>query len=469
LRESLNNITVEINSIVDTANARDGKMLASEERKYQSLLDERSKLVARMEQLEDADQRRRAGAEAAWRLGQRVDQHGQPTSSGFARGADVVYGRGSGTSYFRDLLASATPGDPRSFEALQRLQEHAQMVERAESDLPTEFRADRGKIAAGRELRVNPDRTDGQGGYFVPPLWIMDEWVAALRAGRAVADRLYTQPLPPGTDLIQLPKVGTGTATEVQTADAQGVQSTDLTDEVVSGPVRTIAGQQDIAQQLLDQSPANFDEVVFQDLIADYNRKLDLQVIAGTGLNGQMKGLLAVSGINSVTYTDATPTLPELWPALTQAASGVNKGRFLPPDTVAMHPSLWWWMASQLDTTNRPLMAPVAGNGLNSVAVYDATGAEGVVGSVGGLPVVVDANIPTNLGAGTNETRVLVGRLKDFHVYEGALRTRALVEVLSGTLQVRLQVFNYCATVVDRYPTALSVISGTGLIPASGW
>ena len=50
---------------------------------------------------------------------------------------------------------------------------------------------------------------------------------------------------------------------------------------------------------------------MFADLIADYNQKLDLQVINGSGAAGQMKGVLNVAGINGVTYTDATPTLPE--------------------------------------------------------------------------------------------------------------------------------------------------------------
>jgi hypothetical protein len=121
------------------------------------------------------------------------------------------------------------------------------------------------------EKRVNPNRTDGQGGFFVPPLWLVDEYIDLPRFGRTTANLCRTMGLPSGTDSINLPKVATGTATGVQTADAGAVTSTDLTDTSVSAPVRTIAGQQDIAIQLLDQSPVSFDEVVFADLIADYN------------------------------------------------------------------------------------------------------------------------------------------------------------------------------------------------------
>jgi hypothetical protein len=49
------------------------------------------------------------------------------------------------------------------------------------------------------------------------------------------------------------------------------------------------------------------------------------------------------------------------------------------------------------------------------------------------------------------------------------MRTRVLQEVLSGTLQVRLQVYNYVAFMANRRPEAISVISGTGLIPTAGF
>jgi hypothetical protein len=43
------------------------------------------------------------------------------------------------------------------------------------------------------------------------------------------------------------------------------------------------------------------------------------------------------------------------------------------------------------------------------------------------------------------------------------------MEVLSGTLQVRIQLYNYVANIPHRRPTAISVISGTGMVPGSGF
>jgi HK97 family phage major capsid protein len=278
-------------------------------------------------------------------------------------------------SYFLDLArvqlnqATATAASTRAKERLAR---HAKELE---VDLPAR-EARRDELARERhrpdaapagynrrardnafEKRVNPNRTDGQGGFFVPPLWLVDEYIDLPRFGRTTANLCKTMGLPSGTDSINLPKVATGTAA-AQTADAAGVSSTDLTDTSVSAPVRTIAGQQDIAIQLLDQSPWGFDEVVFADLIADYNAKLDVQVISGSGAAGQVTGILNVAGINAVTYTDATPDAAR---AVGAAAAVGLAGREEPQAAatgVVMTPSMWYWALSQLDTTGRPLIVP---------------------------------------------------------------------------------------------------------------
>ena len=47
------------------------------------------------------------------------------------------------------------------------------------------------------------------------------------------ADLLTRRPLPSGTDIINLPKIVTGTATAIQPADNDPVQETDLTDSSI--------------------------------------------------------------------------------------------------------------------------------------------------------------------------------------------------------------------------------------------
>lgn len=356
----------------------------------------------------------------------------------------LVYAKGNGRSYLRDLVRSNPVFNlPGSDEARENLQKHGV------------------DVATSSEYR-DLNRTDGTGGYAVPPLWLMQEYIELARAGRATANLVSNQTLPAGTDTISIPKMLTGTATGIQTADNTNVTETDLTDDTISASVRTLAGQQDLAIQLIDQSPINFDEVVFRDLVADYATKVDLQVINGSNASGQVKGILNASGTNVVTYTDSTPTVAEFYSKVADAIQQVHTGRYMSPTVIVMHPRRWAWLTAASDSQGRPLVVP-SGPGINQVAEFSQVASQGVVGAMQGLPVVTDPNLPTNLGTGTNEDTVLVMKADDLILWESAIRSRVLPEVGSGTLTVRLQVYGYVAFTAERYGKAVSKIGGTGL------
>lgn len=375
-----------------------------------------------------------AGAAAVKRAAARVESVSEART----------YERGNGRSYLQDLARVQLNMDADG-GARERLQRHAQ------------------DVATGPEFR-DLNRTDGNGGYFVPPLWLMSQFVELARAGRAYANVVNNQPLPPGTDSINIPKVATGTATAVQTADNGAVQETDLTDTFINAPVRTIAGQQDVAIQLLDQSPVSFDEVIFRDLVADYATKVDLQVISGSGSSGQVTGVRATSGITTVTYTDATPTVAKLYSKVADAVQRVHTLRYMSPTVIVMHPRRWAYLMAASDSNGRPLVVPDSGNPQNAIATLGTVGSQQVVGSMHGLPVVTDPSMPTNLGASTTEDVIHVLRASDVLLYESGIRSRVLPEVGSGNLTVRLQVYGYLAFTAARYPASVVEIGGTGLI-----
>lgn len=319
------------------------------------------------------------------------------------------------------------------------------------------------RLEAHRAETRDLSRTDGAGGEFVPPTWLMDQYAPLARAGRVFADRCTAMTLPPATDVLNIPRITGGTTVAAQTADNTAVSETDLVSDSIPAPVRTLAGQQDLALQLLEQSPLPADRVVFADLLADYNRTLDLQCLTGTGTAGQLPGVLGLAGTNTVTYTDASPTVPELYPKGADALNRVATSRFLPAEAWIMHPRRWAWMLAALDASNRPLVVPAGAGPNNAVATVGGPAAEGAVGTWHGRPVYLDANIPTNLGTGTNEDRILVGRFSDAMLFEGVPRMRVLPEVGSGTLTVRIQVYNYVAFAPGRFPAGISIVAGTGL------
>jgi HK97 family phage major capsid protein len=465
LRESRKTMLAELDVILAGPKAANRGLTKGEETRFDAKRDEIKALDVDLEAAEETERRKQNVVGMNAYLGGQPGEQRNPGAR-WTAGTNETYRRGGGHSYFQDLAISRTQPTP---DVNERLARHASQMDQALASGEVEKRAPQWSTAAtaGTEYRVNPSRVDGQGGYFVPPLWLIDEYVDYARAGRATADLMHKIPLPPGTDSINLPRFATPTATGIQTADAAAVTSVDMTDDFITAPVRTIAGQQDVAMQLLDQSPAGYDEIVFKDLQADYNMRLDLQVLTGTGATGQLQGILGVTGINAITFTNASPTLPLLWPSLLQAASRVANGVFQPPDAIAMTASRWYWAGGQLDTTNRPL---VTGDGpFNAFGAVNPRAAQNAVGSLGGLPAIADANIPANNGTGVNEDRIIIAKWGELYLYESTPRIRVLQEVLSGTLQVRFQLYNYVAALPQRRPKAISIVSGTGLVAPAGY
>lgn len=355
-----------------------------------------------------------------------------------------TYEDGNGRSYFADLAKSTILNDG---EARARLDRHA------------------------AEVRVDPEyrdltRTDTAGGYFVPPLWLND-YVELARAGRPTANLVTNLPLPPGTDSINVPKISTGTATAIQVGDGSAPQETDLADTSVSCAVKTIAGQQDMSIQLFEQSPFNFDQIVMADLAADYATKVDVQVLSGSNANGQVKGIYGATGVNTVTWTDTTPTVSEFYSKLADGIQKIHTLRYAAPTVIVMHPRRWAWLLASVDSQGRPLVVPNGQGPTNAIASFNGVVSEQVVGSLQGLPVVTDPSIPTTDGTGTNEDSVIVMRAQDCILYESALRTRVLPEVLSGTLQVRTQVYGYLAFTAERQPKSICLVQGSGLAAPS--
>jgi HK97 family phage major capsid protein len=351
----------------------------------------------------------------------------------------LTYERGNGFSVFADLARVKVENDEN---AQARVASHLK-----------EMRV---------EQRAHPNQAAGEGGEFIAPIWMQDEWIKLPRAGRAVADSLNRKPFP-GSNTINLPKISTGSETAVQT-DGGAVKSTDITTGSVTGAAQTIAGQQDVSMQLVDLSNPGMDEVLFDDLGRDYNQRVDILVLNSSVSNA--KGLLQLSGTNAVTFTQATPTLPLLYPKIANGIQQIHTGIFRPPTVIAMHPRRWAFCLAALDSQNRPLITPYTG--MNAVAKSGAIASEAVVGEIQGVTIITDANIPITEGAGTNQDPVLIYSADDLYLFEDDTpKLRVLSEVLSGNLQVRFQIYNYVILIAGRLPKAISKLQGTGLVEPS--
>lgn len=434
LKESLERIVSE------TQKRGDRDLTPEETRNFDAFMADLKAADARIAELE-AD----AAAEQRSANARREAGEGGSQRSGWSVGREShTYRPDNGTSFFRDLRAS-TRGDFAAAERLHRNNE---------------------EVGAERRALGNTGATGGSGGEFAPPAWLVDEFVALARAGRVTADRLTRDVLPSGVSTINIPKVTGGTSTAVQTTQNTTVATTDPTTSQLSSGITTIAGKNVVSQQLLDQSAIPLDRMILGDLAADYARQLDLQVISGTGSGGQLLGLLNVSGVNAITYTQASPSVTGaggFYAQINKAISAIASTRFLPPTCIVMTPARWSWVAASFDSSGRPLVAP-SGNAFNQIADAGSVAAQGAVGQMAGLPVYTDPNLPVNLGSGTNQDPVLVMRAEDVFLWESDVTMASFDAPYADSMGVLFRVHGYSAMIAGRYPASIAVVNGTGTI-----
>ena len=368
----------------------------------------------------------------------------------------MTYDKGSDNSFARDMINAQLRGDRDAFDRLNRHQ----------SEMSVELR--------------DINRTDTSGGDFVPPLYLINEYAEFARAARVTANLTTTMALPAGTDSINIPAITTGTRTGFQAADNSSTYAPtsprDMVTSTVTGRVETISGFQNVSIQLVEQSPISggLDKLIFGDLMADYALQLNSAVAGnGAGTAGSLKGFvtLGTDSTNGIptTWTETTPSATGGLSAITKAISQVVTNRYKDVEAIVMAPATWYWLAAQVDGSSRPLIVPTGNGPFNAGGVTTAPGAAaGLVGSIYGVPVYVDATLKNTAGASTNQSPILVGKFSDSYLFESGVKTRVLPDVLSANLTVRFQVYGYAA-LIHRFAKSVSAISGTGAVTPSGY
>jgi HK97 family phage major capsid protein len=301
---------------------------------------------------------------------------------------------------------------------------------------------------------------------LVVPQYLVDMAAPYARAGRPTADFATSKhALPANGMTLNISRMTTGTSTAVQETQNTAVSNTDSDDTLLTIPVRTIAGQQDLSRQAIERG-TGIDTFVVADLIRAWHTTVDAQVLNGTGNNGQFKGIRA-SGGNAITYTATTPTVALLYSKLADAYQQVESNTFIAPTHWIMHPRRLAAILAASDTTGRPLALPASGSPMNSVAGGAGLPGYGNSGyTILGLPVVTDANVGTTYGAATNQDEIYCVAAPEMHLWEqgGSPFALSFDATTSGSLTIKSVVYGFGAFSAERYPAAASIISGTGLV-----
>lgn len=340
------------------------------------------------------------------------------------------------------------------------------------SDVVAAFRGDfdaAGRLSRhGAEERVErgvehfDERAVGTGAFtgIVVPQYLVDAFAGLPRADRPLADAMRSHDLPEVGMTVNIGKLTTGTSAAEQTSENSAVSETNADDTLLSPAVLTSAGSQTVSRQASERG-VGVEDTIIEDLISAQRANLDSII-----LNKATVGLTNVAA--AIAYTDGTPTAAELYPKLLAGPAAVEAAMLNahPGDVVAvMHSRRWYWLQSQLTSTWPLFGQPGAGAqtaGQNYAERY-GNGFRGILPS--GTPVIVDNNIATNLGAGTNEDEIYFVSQAESHIWEdpnAPVLIRA-EQTSAKSLGVDLVVYAYFAFLFTRVTHAQKV-NGTGLV-----
>jgi hypothetical protein len=304
-------------------------------------------------------------------------------------------------------------------------------------------------------------RAVGTGAFagLTVPQYLTDLYAPATAALRPFADNCNRHPLPADGMSVNISRITTASSAALQTAENLAVSETNLDDTLLSPLVQTAAGQQTISRQAIDRG-TGIEDVTMQDL---FNRVAT--VLDNTLINQATNGLTNVA--TTVAYTDTTPTGAELYPKILGAAAGVEAallamGR---PTHAVMHSRRWYWLSSQMSSA-WPLInwqgLPVQAAGTANTGSSYGSGPRGVLPC--GLEVIVDNNVATNLGAGTNEDEIYVVPQSECHLWEDPAAPMFIraEQPAAASLGVLLVAYAYFAYTFGRYANGMQKVAGTG-------
>ncbi len=301
------------------------------------------------------------------------------------------------------------------------------------------------------EGKAMTEGTPGQGGYLVRPQ-IERQIVQAKELDnvlRGLCSRLNVN-----TNSIQLDQLSLSTVAGWVAELAQKPETTAMSLATVTASVFTAAGLVTVSNQLLADSDPAVDQLVTADLGKRLVALEEIAFISGTG-TGQPLGILNTPGIGATTLTPTTVT--DLLDAVLDAIATVETAHGA-PSAILMHPRTWTRILKSKNAQGAYYISPASG-------VEDPrTGTRGPTKTLWGYPVVTSNRVPTNLGAGTNESRVIVADFREALILdrEGiTLDESKHVHFTSNQTVFRAE--QRLGFTAARTPAAFNVIGGAGL------
>lgn len=232
----------------------------------------------------------------------------------------------------------------------------------------------------------------GTGGNLVATDHMGGQFIDILRAN-LITGRLGATVLSGLSGNVEIPK-RTGSVTAGWVAENSALSLSDATFDQVTMAPKHVGALTELSRNMLQQSSPDIEQLTRNDMAAVLAQAIDTAAIQGSGVGANPTGILNVSGIGTATLS-STPTWAEALACLGDLEDVNNDGTGW-----AMHPKARRKFKGTLKVSGDAGAGYLMGDD-NRLAGYGTA---------------ATTTLPTNLGAGTNETPVIFGRWSDLMI-----------------------------------------------------
>lgn len=396
-----------LESLIANAEDENRDFSDAEAANERSISAEIERLTKRIDSLKAIEARRSADAELTIRSGN------------VARTLDIAEGeiyRDNGeNSFFTDVVRAQVRNDR---DAQYRLDAHNEM---ARASVSTDL------------------------GGLVLPKYELGLLAKYTSEGRPTAGIMTSRPLTSRTVSIAQQTSDTHVETQASEGLAPTYSSEFKTTELTFNAA-TIHGYAVTSVQALDFGSLD-DAGIRDDLFRTYNEQVNYQVLHGSGVNGDVKGILTAVSPENRTTVD---TAKELWDLVADAKTEIYKAVNAGATHVIMTPDIWQIIESQTDNDGRPVF------GWNNSAPSNVTG-QGRTWA--GLNVVVDSQLYSASAHATPvwSTHLIVAKANEGLLYEQGPKAITLDTNHARNGQVEFVIRGYAAFTCERRDGAFQV------------
>lgn len=280
--------------------------------------------------------------------------------------------------------------------------------------------------------RALASSTEGPG--LIAPKWLMDLYSPINRQGRRLANAVRSIPLGMDPRPMVVPKqtVGTDSIVNEQATENTAIPSTDSfdTDATTTITPKATSGAQIVSRQMIDMASPAVDQLIYGDMIAAYDLKLEKKIGAA---------MIAAGSVSTTFATNAAFNAASAFlDAVIDAEVAVLDARKLPADIIAMGTTRYGMVLKLKDTTGRPLVSAI--NPQNAFGSGNALTGATQEGNIEGLRA-----FPTEgVSVGAFPDNVMIARADDTVLFEGNM-LRFKYEQPLGPESIRMGIWAYTA------------------------